>query len=327
MQKVIIDCDPEIDDVLALMLAVQTPNLDVVAITVVSGNVPADLGVQNVIKCLEFCDRLDIPIYKGANGPLKRAYVSAQDTHGQDGLGESHIKVTSNKQAERLDAATFLAQTFQTPQSIGVIALGPLTNIAQALIANQNIGQNLNRFVSMGGTYQAAGNCSPVAEYNYWCDPDAAQYVYAHLDHRIEMIGLDVTRQIVLSPDILTYCQYMNAQVGQFIGAITHFYFDFHWQQERILGCVINDPLAVAYFSDPTLCSGFSTYVDVATTGIALGQTLVDVNNFYQRDANARVLTQVNAPAFFEQFLTTVLHLEPAQVSSDVQRFAMGASK
>ncbi|MCH4170159.1 MAG: nucleoside hydrolase [Lactobacillus sp.] len=327
MQKVIIDCDPGIDDVLALMLAIQDPNLDVLAITVVSGNVPADLGVQNVIKCLEFCDRLDIPIYQGASGPLKRAYVSAQDTHGEDGLGESHIPVTSAKQAEDLDAATFLAQTFQTPQAIGVIALGPLTNIAQALMANRILGANLSRFVSMGGTYQAAGNCSPVAEYNYWCDPDAAQYVYAHLGQLIEMIGLDVTRQIVLSPDILTYCQYMNAKVGQFIAAITHFYFDFHWHQERVLGCVINDPLAVAYFSDPELCSGFNTYVDVATTGIALGQTLVDVNNFYQREANACVLTQVNAPAFFEQFLTTVLHLAPTQVSSDVQRFAMGGSK
>lgn len=104
----------------------------------------------------------------------------------------------------------------------------------------------------MGGTYKSHGNCSPVAEFNYWSDPDAALLVFDQLDQKIEMVGLDVTREIVFTPTLLAYCQRVNPEVGDYLKAITQFYFDFHWQYEHIIGCVINDPLAVAYFIDPT---------------------------------------------------------------------------
>ncbi len=142
----------------------------------------------------------------------------------------------------------FLADYFKEKTNTSVIALGPLTNIAFALKVNPNIGKHMDRFVSMGGTYKSHGNCSPVAEYNYWCDPEAASYVFENLKQTIEMVGLDVTREIVLTPTILEYCCQMNPEEGEYLKAITRFYFDFHWKQERILGCVINDPLAVAYF-------------------------------------------------------------------------------
>lgn len=324
MQQVIIDCDPGIDDTLALMLAIQSPELEVVGITTVSGNVPADMGVQNVIKCLSFCNRLDIPIYQGSLKPLKRDYVSAQDTHGADGLGESGIEIHSSKQAEPLDAVSFLVQTFASPVPISVIALGPLTNIALALQQAPHLGQNMTRLVTMGGSYLAHGNCSPVAEYNDWCDPDAAAYVFEHLDRRIEMVGLDVTRKIVLTPNVLAYAQYLNPKVGDFIARITRFYFDFHWRQERVLGCVINDPLAVAYFMDSKLCSGINAYVQVATDGLGIGQTIVDVHNFYHHAANTLVLTQVDTPSFFRTFLATLLQVRPLQIENDLQQLGIG---
>ena len=105
-----------------------------------------------------------------------------------------------------------MADYFKEKTNTSVIALGPLTNIAFALKVNPNIGKHMDRFVSMGGTYKSHGNCSPVAEYNYWCDPEAASYVFENLKQTIEMVGLDVTREIVLTPTILEYCCQMNPE-------------------------------------------------------------------------------------------------------------------
>ena len=174
-RKVIIDCDPGIDDSLALLYALQHPDLEVVALTIVAGNVPVELGLENAFKILERLNRLDIPVYVGADKPLVRDFVSAQDTHGMDGLGESGITRSSSTQSQPQAAYDFLANYFQKNNDTSIIALGPLTNIALALRKNPNLGQHLNRFVSMGGSYKSHGNCSPVAEYNYWCDPHAAQ--------------------------------------------------------------------------------------------------------------------------------------------------------
>lgn len=318
-RKVIIDCDPGIDDTLALMLAVQAPELDIVGITVVCGNVPVELGVENTVRCLERCERLDIPVYQGAASPLKRTFVSAQDTHGMDGLGETYFSRTSEKTVETQDAATFLAETFAKPTDISIIALGPLTNIAQALQKNPQLGEHLQRFVSMGGTYKSHGNCSPVAEYNYWCDPDAAACVYEQLSCMIEMIGLDVTREIVFTPTLIEYCKRINPEIGQYLQAITRFYVDFHWQQEHILGCVINDPLAVAYFIDPTICTGFKSFTAVETTSISMGQTLVDRYDFWQKPANSKILTKVDTYSFFGKFLAVILHAQEELIQTDLK--------
>lgn len=316
MQKVILDCDPGIDDALALEFALKSPELDVIALTIVCGNVPTELGVENAFKVLERCQRLDIPVYAGATQPLKKPFISAQDTHGEDGLGESQIKRTSTTVSAG-DAVTFLAEFFSTPQAVSVIALGPLTNIALALQQNPQLGQHVSRFVSMGGTYKSHGNCSPVAEFNYWCDPDAAALVYQQLGHPIEMIGLDVTREIVFTPNILEYCLRVAPQTGAYLQQITRFYFDFHWVHEHLLGCVINDPLAVAYFIDPTLCAGFDSYVAVETTGLSEGQTLVDAYDFWQRPANAKILTETDQHRFFQQFLTVLLNAPAEQLAAD----------
>jgi purine nucleosidase len=125
------------------------------------------------------------------------------------------------------------------------------------------------------------------------------------------MIGLDVTREIVLTPTILEYMCRINAKRGVFIKKITKFYFDFHWQWEHIVGCVINDPLAVAYFIDPSICEGFESFVQIETEGISLGQSVVDSMNFYRKEPNAKVLTQVDTYRFFEMMLSRVLEVEP----------------
>ncbi len=392
-RKVIIDCDPGIDDSLALMLALSVEELEVAGITIVCGNAPVEMGFENAKKVLKHMGRLDVPVFVGAEKPLKREYVNALDTHGADGLGESFLEpVPGYRQPQ--SAVEFMAGTL-IRGDCSVIALGPLTNLARLIETDREAFDRIQELVSMGGNFRSHGNCSPVAEYNYWADPDAAALVYRTLAEngeasrencgsgdtreasrencgsgdtreasrencgpgdtreasrencgpgvtgeasrencgpgvtlpasrkgaaappvlpdrltRIHMIGLDVTRKIVLTPDLLEYLDRLDHFHGDFVRKITRFYYDFHWEWEHLVGCVINDPLAVAYFADRSLCRGFEAYVDVETGGISLGQTVVDSMNFYRRQPNAVVLTETDAKAFFYTFFGKLLNKE-----------------
>ena len=299
-QKVIIDCDPGIDDSLAIMLALSMPEeIEVVGITVAAGNAPVEMGYGNALKVLKYMGRLDVPVFMGADRPLKRDFVNALDTHGSDGLGESFLPQVPEEEYERqeMNAVQFMQETLQR-EPVSVIALGPMTNLAMLIEKAPSSFGKIQEIVSMGGTFRSHGNCSPVAEYNYWCDPDAAALVYGEMDRlgrKIHMVGLDVTRRIVLTPDLLDYMKRLDPHTGAFTQKITKFYFDFHWQWEHLIGCVINDPLAVAYFACRDLCKGFESYVQIETKGISLGQSIVDSMNFYRHAPNAIVLTEVDS--------------------------------
>ncbi len=303
-RKVIIDCDPGIDDSLAILLALNSPELEVLGLTVCSGNVPAKLGAKNALKALEMCNRLDIPVYIGEEVPLKRELITAQDTHGEDGVGENYYDEVDAKILN--GGVDFIIDTLKTYEKVSIIALGPLTNIAKAIMKNKEAFDNLDEFVSMGGAFRIHGNCSPVAEFNYWVDPHGADYVYKNLSKKIHMVGLDVTRKIVLTPNIIEFINRLDKDMAKYITEITRFYIDFHWEQEGIIGCVINDPLAVAYFIDRNICKGFDTYVQVVEDGVAVGQSMVDSFNFYKNEPNAHVLTEVDEKEFMRMFLKRI---------------------
>lgn len=314
-RKIIIDCDPGIDDSLAIMLALTSPEIEVLGITIVCGNSPVEMGFENAKKILKQMNRLDVPVYMGEPRPLKRDYVNALDTHGADGLGESFLPEVPGYQQE-IGAVDFLSKAL-IKEKVSVIALGPMTNLARLIQKAPAAFEQIEELVSMGGSFKSHGNCSPVAEYNYWCDPDAAALVYDTLHQNgkmIHMIGLDVTRKIVLTPTLLEYICRLNKETGEFIRKITKFYFDFHWEWEHIIGCVINDPLAVAYFLNPDICQGFDSYVQIETGGITLGQSVVDSMNFYRKTPNTKVLTEVDVYAFFQLFLSRILGLEPEKL-------------
>lgn len=314
-RKIIIDCDPGIDDSLAIMLALTSPEIEVLGITIVCGNSPVEMGFENAKKILKQMNRLDVPVYMGEPRPLKRDYVNALDTHGADELGESFLPEVPGYQQE-IGAVDFLSKAL-IKEKVSVIALGPMTNLARLIQKAPAAFDQIEELVSMGGSFKSHGNCSPVAEYNYWCDPDAAALVYDTLHQNgkmIHMIGLDVTRKIVLTPTLLEYICRLNKETGEFIRKITKFYFDFHWEWEHIIGCVINDPLAVAYFLDPDICQGFDSYVQIETEGISLGQSVVDSMDFYRKTPNTKVLTEVDVYAFFQLFLSRILGLEPEKL-------------
>ena len=312
MEKIIIDCDPGIDDSLAIMLALNSPEVEVVGITIVAGNSPCELGFKNAKRVLKFLGRLDVPVYVGADRPRVREYVNALDTHGSDGLGESFLPEVPDQMIPDLSAVEFMSQALKGGD-VSVIALGPLTNLADLIDRDREVFLSIKRLVSMGGNFRSHGNCSPVAEYNYWEDPDSAKVVFNAMyeaGREIEMVGLDVTRKIVLTYDILDEMKRKNPVVGDFVEKITNFYFKFHWEWEHIRGCVINDPLAVAQFIDQSILSGFSAFTDVETLGISIGQTVVDSMGFYRKESNALIYTKVNEKAFWDLFLPRILGIK-----------------
>ena len=302
-KKVIIDCDPGIDDSLALILALNSPELEIVGITTVSGNVKADQGAKNALKVLKIMNREDIPVYIGEEVPLERELITAQDTHGEDGLGETNYEEADVK--INYGGVDFILENSRKGD-ISVIALGPLTNLAKAIERDEEGFNMINEIVSMGGAFRSHGNCSQVAEFNYWVDPHGVKEVFDRSKVPFSMVGLDVTREIILTPNLIELIKQIGGDIANFIVDITRFYVDFHWKQERTLGCVINDPLAVAYFIDRTLCDGFTSYLDIVTDGKAIGQTLVDVGNFYRKEHNGRILTKVDSKRFMKMFLERI---------------------
>ncbi len=154
--------------------------------------------------------------------------------------------------------------------------------------------------------FRTNGNCSQVAEFNYWVDPDSVNIVFNNIDKEIELIPLDVTRKILLTPNYREYLKQMNTEISNFIYKTTDFYVNFHWKQEKTLGCVINDPLVIAYLLDDSICKGFSTNLECVEEGPAIGQTLIDIGSFYKRKNNVFINTEVDEKKFFELFFNTI---------------------
>lgn len=304
-RKVIIDCDPGIDDALAIILVLKSKEIEVVGITTVSGNVESVQGAKNALKALKLLGRLDIPVYLGESKPVKRELVTAQDTHGEDGLGETFLEEVSSEYI-RENGVDFILNTLKNQENVSIIALGPLTNLYRAIEKDSETFHRVKEIVSMGGAYKSHGNCSPVAEFNYWVDPHGAREFLKKFNGEFTMVGLDVTRKIVLTPNLREMIHQFNDEIGNFIYDITRFYVDFHWEQERTLGCVINDPLAVEFFINRDICEGFKAYVDIACEDISMGQSVVDVADFYKRRKNVFVLDKVNSKKFMVSFLNKI---------------------
>ena len=304
-RKVIIDCDPGIDDALAIILALKSKEIEVIGITTVSGNVESVQGAKNALKVLKLLGRLDIPVYLGESKPIKRELVTAQDTHGEDGLGETFLEEVSREYI-RENGVDFILNTLKNQENVSIIALGPLTNLYRAIEKDSETFHRVKEIVSMGGAYKSHGNCSPVAEFNYWVDPHGAREFLKKFNGEFTMVGLDVTREIVLTPNLREMIHQFNDEIGDFIYDITRFYVDFHWEQERTLGCVINDPLAVEFFINRDICEGFKAYLDIACEDISMGQSVVDVADFYKRRKNVFVLDKVNSKEFMVSFLNKI---------------------
>lgn len=275
-RKIIIDTDPGVDDSMAILFAFNAPELEVVGLTTIFGNVHTDLATQNALWLAEFAGRPEVPVAHGAALPLivPLEYV-ADFVHGRDGLGNTSQAPPTGRALDR-PAAQFIAETVMAqPGEITLVPVGPLTNIALALALEPRIAQNVAEVVVMGGAATVNGNVNPAAEANIYHDPHAADVVF-NAGWPVTMVGLDVTMQTMMSEVYLAGLKAGGSKTAAFIYDISRFYQEFHQQTYDLQGIHTHDPSAIAYLIDPGLFSTERGAIRVPTEGVALGQTLLD---------------------------------------------------
>jgi inosine-uridine nucleoside N-ribohydrolase len=271
--RVIIDTDPGVDDALALLLAMRSPELKIEGITPVAGNVPLELTLPNALRMVEIAGRADIPVAVGAKAPLMRRLVTAAYAHGENGLGGAVFPKPKIHPVNQ-PAAELIRQIVRGfPGEVTLLTIGPLTNIATALNLDPELAGMVRAIVMMGGSL-SGGNITPAAEFNIYVDPEAARIVFQS-GIPITMVGLDVTRKTSLTEEHQRQLQAGQNPVSQAAATIARNALEHNREREFVVGPNMHDSLAVAGFIDPSLLKLKEYYVDVETTGeLTAGETL-----------------------------------------------------
>ena len=320
MEHLIIDCDPGVDDALALMMALASDEVVVDRITLVDGNVGLDHVARNAATVLELVGRTDIPLHRGADRPLSREPMPASRAHGGDGLGDAGYAVDRPWSDPRGAVEALLEASAAAPDGITILALGPLTNLALAVQQDPTFPQRVRRLVIMGGA-EFTGNVTPSAEFNILHDPEAAEVVFAAGFPPIEMIGLDATRQVFMSPGIRELVRQLGGTTGRFLHDVTEKYVDHYWRKYREVGAELCDPLAFAHLVDPDLVDLVPARVEIATSGVCDGRTVVwRTSRYRDQEPNALVATSVDARRFFDALLNSLFPEHTAEIAHVLDR-------
>lgn len=274
-QKVIIDTDPGVDDMIALALALKSPELDVLGITTTFGNVTTRQANQNVLALVEHFGE-SVPVYPGALKPCEHPPRPPADfVHGQDGLGNIGLKAKTSRLNTK-PAYQFIVETIrQYPHEVTLLALGAQTNLAYALNLDPEIAQLAKKVVVMGGVFQSKGNINDYVEANIYSDPMAAKRV-ASASWPITYVGLDVTTQVYLEEALLKEIQASNPKLGDLLVSASQFYFDYHQNRYGYhRKSYLHDPSAVIFLTNPEFFTTTPTHVEVQTEGEREGQMLM----------------------------------------------------
>ncbi len=300
-RKIIIDTDPGQDDAVAILLAFASPELDLVGITAVAGNVSLALTQKNARKICELAGRPDQKVYAGAVRPLMRTLVTAEYVHGKTGLdGPDLPEPVMPLQAQY--GVDFIVETIMASADgeITLCALGPLTNIALALIREPRIAPKVREIVLMGGGFFEGGNVTPAAEFNIYVDPEAAKSVFAS-GIPIVMHPLDVTHKALTSRVRVERFRAMNTRVGTATAQLLDFFERFDEEKYGTDGGPLHDPNVIAYLLKPELYSGRLCNVEIETASeLTLGMTVVDWWGATGRKPNALVLRDMDHEGFFD---------------------------
>jgi purine nucleosidase len=255
----LIDTDTASDDAVALILALQTPDVDVKAVTTVAGNVPVGQATQNALYVAELCNQ-DVPVFPGAASPLLRQHVPADWFHGADGLGDKGYKPTKAN-AQPKHAVDAILETVKANPDIELITLGPLTNLALALDRYPDLVGNVKRCIIMGGAPCCEGNVTPAAEYNIWVDPEAARIVLRS-GLPIELVGWHLSRgKAALDPSDIQHVLDLATPLADFAIGCNETAMQSYRRQTREIGISLPDPIAVAIAIDPSICPEASEHL------------------------------------------------------------------
>jgi inosine-uridine nucleoside N-ribohydrolase len=305
--KIILDCDPGHDDAIALLLALASPEVDLLGVTTVHGNQTLPKTTENALKLLEFVDRSDVPVAAGAERALRREQFVAEYVHGESGMDGPALPKPTTRPVEQ-HAADFIAETIlATDEPVTLVPTGPLTNIALFLALHPEAASRVARIVLMGGAI-GEGNVTPAAEFNIWCDPEAADRVFTSgLD--VTMIGLDVTHKAIFGREPTEQLRGAG-RVGAMVAELLDFYGQFHRETYGWDGSPIHDAVALAHSFRPGLVETVRTGVRVDCEGeLGRGRTNVDLRGRVGWEPNAEVAVDINADAFVALLLERISSL------------------
>ncbi|CAI8815733.1 Pyrimidine-specific ribonucleoside hydrolase RihA [Pseudomonas sp. IT-P12] len=298
----VIDTDPGADDVVALLLALASPQeLNVLALTTVAGNVRLDKTSRNARLAREWAGREEVPVYAGAPKPLMRTPIYADNIHGKEGMAGVTV-YEPQKGLAKGNAVDYLIDTLKTarPHSITIAMLGPQTNLALALIQAPEIVEGIKEVVIMGGAHFNGGNITPVAEFNLFADPQAAEVVLKS-GVKLTYLPLDVTHKILTSDARLKQIAALNNEAGKRVGDILNEYIKADMEHYGIPGGPVHDATVIAYLLKPELFSGRSVNVVIdSREGPTFGQTIVDWYDGLKAPKNAVWIESGDAQGFFD---------------------------
>ncbi|NDA82649.1 MAG: nucleoside hydrolase [Actinobacteria bacterium] len=302
-RKVIFDTDPGIDDALALLLLAVSPEIELLGITVTHGNTSQEKCLRNALSLVELSGMTHIDVARGAEEPLIKELSVAEETHGDGGLGYASLP-KAKKVPSRVAAHDFIIQQVEKyPGEITILAVGPMTNVALALLKRPEIAKKINSIISMGGAIHYPGNATPQAEYNVFCDPEAFEIVLrSGID--FTLVPLDVTYKCIFTKSHLEKIDRARPEIKEFITESTRFYMEFHVKHQSIEGCAINDPLAAALLIDPNLVKYEDYFVRVDLTApTSKAKTIADYYGALNQKSNAHVAMQVDVEKFMDLFV------------------------
>jgi inosine-uridine nucleoside N-ribohydrolase len=305
--KLILDCDPGHDDAIALLLALASPEVELLGVTTVHGNQTLEKTTTNALKLLEFVGRAELPVAGGADRPLRREPYVAAYVHGESGLDGPALPQPSGTPVDR-HAIDFIAESvLAASEPVTLVPTGPLTNIALFLARHPAAAERVARIVLMGGAI-GEGNVTPAAEFNIWADPEAACRVFSSgLD--VTMIGLDVTHKAIFGPGSAEQLR-VSGRVGAMVAELLEFYGRFHRETYGWDGSPIHDAVALAYAFRPNLVETVRRGVRVDCDGeLGRGRTNVDMYGRMGWEPNATVGVDIDAEAFIRLLLERIASL------------------
>jgi purine nucleosidase len=299
-RKIIIDTDPGQDDAVAILLALASPELDLVGITCVAGNVPLPLTARNARIVCELAGRPDVPVFAGCDRPMARKLVTAEHVHGKTGLDGIPLWDPAMP-VQDTHAVDFLIEVLrrEAPGTVTLVPIGPLTNIATAMTRAPDIVPRIGQIVLMGGAYFEVGNITPAAEFNIYVDPEAADIVFrSGVD--LVVVPLDLTHKALTSRARVEAFRALPGRVGPAVAAWTDFFERFDKEKYGSEGGPLHDPCTVAYLLRPDLFAGRHINVEIEMEGrLTLGMTVADWWRVSGRAPNALFLKDVDADGFF----------------------------
>lgn len=296
-KTILLDCDPGHDDAVAIMMAFLSDCIDLKGITVVSGNQSLDKTVENA---LHVCQHIgaDVPVYPGCSQPLLKEPFHAGFVHGESGLDGTNFEPLT-RTAERKHAAVFLTEYLQAAdEKVTLVATGPLTNVAMALKLCPEIRERLEEILIMGGSI-GAGNITPAAEFNLFCDPDAADIVFRS-GVPVRMVGLDVTEKAMCTPEIYENIESHGTAACRLFGDMMRYYCKMEKEVFGVEGGALHDPVTIAWLIDPGVLEFEEMVVEVdRTTGPSGGRTNCDRYHLSKERPNAAVAVRIDVDRFW----------------------------